>query len=457
MAYVPLPSYNPGNALDFSPVQNALSQIQQQSNVNRDFGLQQQASARADQQLDLQKQETASALKTQAAQYENLTHQILGSTAQGALSVQDANARAAIANGIVSGHPEMASKLQQYGIDAKNPDSVLNFFANYGQNPLDIASKKAQIAQAQQATAASQQQMQIARAPEPVVVGTGLTGNRYATRNPLTGELTPLPESVGGGNSADASVKSIGDSIISGKQPPVLTGLGQGKTAAAVKAYLADQGFDLTKANLDWESAHKQVLSLNGPQMVRYAGLTKSVVNTIDEVNNLAKEMNNSGLTAFNAAKLATLVNTAGNTKEGQLASKYLAAVNTLKEEFANLAQGGYAPTEAAWGLANSQINANYGVDQLNSSLNEVQRLLNYRLNGIPNMGTLGPGAANRYVGNGQAAESAHGAAPAVAPPASAVAPDPEIDPSKVPAGKTFTFRGHTLRALGNGQFEQVQ
>ena len=42
--------------------------------------------------------------------------------------------------------------------------------------------------------------------------------------------------------------------------------------------------------------------------------------------------------------------------------------MNTLKEEFANLAQGGYAPTEAAWGLANSQINANYGVDQLKSS-----------------------------------------------------------------------------------------
>jgi len=54
-----------------------------------------------------------------------------------------------------------------------------------------------------------------------------------------------------------------------------------------------------------------------------------------------------------------------------------------LKEEFANLANGGYAPTEAAWSLANSQINANYGVDQLKASLTEVRRLIGYRVNSI--------------------------------------------------------------------------
>lgn len=413
MAYYPLPAYNPGNALDFSPVQNALSQVTQQNNANRQYGLEQQQSQRADQELALRKQETASALKTQAAQYENLTHQILASTAQGALSVQDPNARASIANGIVSGHPEMSNQLQQYGVDPKNPDGVLKFFANYGQNPLENQLKQAQIAQAQTATAA-------AGAPQPVIVGTDVFGSKYANRNPLTGELKPLDESIAGSSVGNDMVKNLADGIASGQQPPVV-GQGQGtgaKINAAVKSELQRRGFDLTKANLEYEAAHKQVLSLNGPQMVRYKGLTDSVINTINDVNDLSSQLGNSGITGLNAAKLAALTNTAGNTPQGQLATKYLTAVNTLKEEFANLAQGGYAPTEAAWDLANKQINANFGVDQLQSSLKEIQRLLNYRLQAIPNMGSLGPGVANRYVGNAPPPQIG-GAQPAAASQAS--------------------------------------
>ena len=61
---------------------------------------------------------------------------------------------------------------------------------------------------------------------------------------------------------------------------------------------------------------------------------------------------------------------------EGQLVARYIGAVNTLKEEFSNLAQGGYAPTEATWKLANDQINGDYGVKQLGASLDEIQRLV---------------------------------------------------------------------------------
>lgn len=136
--------------------------------------------------------------------------------------------------------------------------------------------------------------------------------------------------------------------------------------------------------------------------MVRYAGLANSVVNTIDEVKNLSEEMGNSGVPLFNKVKMATYIQAEGNSANGQLAARYMAATNTLKEEFANLSQGGYAPTEAAWGLANQQINGNYGVKELGASLDEVQRLIKYRLNGIPNFNTLGPAAKdNRYFGQG--------------------------------------------------------
>src|ERR1700691_1239762 len=121
-----------------------------------------------------------------------------------------------------------------------------------------------------------------------------------------------------------------------------------------------------------------------------------------------------SGIPALNAAELAAYIQTQGNSPNGQLATNYMTAVGTLKEEFANLANGGYAPTEPAWKLADQQINANYGVKQLASSLNEIQRLIKYRLNAMPGMNTVGPGAANSYLpgsGGGQGAvPPAHGA-----------------------------------------------
>jgi hypothetical protein len=212
----------------------------------------------------------------------------------------------------------------------------------------------------------------------------------------------------GTGEGGKTAAQEIADAIAEGKQPPTTTGLY--KQGAAVKAQLARKGFDLTNANLEWQAAQKQVQSLNGPQMTRYAGLAKSVVNTIDEVKGLSEKMQNSGIPMLNAAKIQEYIQLQGNSEKGQLAAKYLAGVNTLKEEFANLAQGGYAPTEAAWKLAEQQINGNYGVQQLSASLTEVQRLIRYRLQGIPNFQTLGPDAPNRYKPDGGGGGTGHGA-----------------------------------------------
>jgi hypothetical protein len=202
----------------------------------------------------------------------------------------------------------------------------------------------------------------------------------------------------GGGQSAEPQLtgpQKIGQAIIDGEQPPVLTGLY--RQAPQVRSYLADKGFDLTSAQLQWTRAQKQIQALNGPQMERFVGLAESVNNTIDEAKALAQQFKNSGIAPLNHLKLVSLINTAGNTPEGQLATKYVTAIGTLKEEFANLAQGGYAPTESVWALANKQINENYGVDQLSASLSEIQRLVRYRLKAIPNIDTLGPNAPNRY------------------------------------------------------------
>lgn len=176
----------------------------------------------------------------------------------------------------------------------------------------------------------------------------------------------------------------MGQSLVDGTQAPsLISAYGGARNKAITAAKRIDPNFDANKAEIDYQAAKKWVAAMNSTQMVRYQGLAGSVVNTIQNVEDLAAQMKNSGVPALNAAKIAAYIQTEGNSPKGQLASQYLAAVNTLKEEFANLANGGYAPTDAAWSLANSQINGNYGVDQLTASLEEVQRLINYRLNSI--------------------------------------------------------------------------
>lgn len=201
-------------------------------------------------------------------------------------------------------------------------------------------------------------------------------------------------------------ISQIADAIESGNQPPKTTGLyGKGPS---VRAELQRRKFNLAKADLEYKSAERQVLSLNGPQMERFRGLADSVSNTIDEVRELSKEMDLSGVKAANWVELQELMNVEGDSPAGQLATQYVTAINTLKEEFSNLAQGGYAPTESVWKLANDQINSNFGRKQLDAAVSEIQRLINYRIKAIPNFGTLGPGSSNRYVpGQGE---------PAVAP-----------------------------------------
>jgi hypothetical protein len=255
-------------------------------------------------------------------------------------------------------------------------------------------------------------------APQEVHAGTALL-------DPRTGqEIYRAPTSAQSRAPSPEVVDKIADGIASGRQPPSLTGLYG--MSGPVRASLQDRGFDLAKAQLEYKRAEKQVATLNGPQMTRFFGLASSVDKTIDEVRELAVQMDNIGIPMLNKANLQRYIQAQGNSENGQLATRYVTAVGTLKEEFANLAQGGYAPTEPVWELANKQINENYGVKQMNSSLDEIQRLIRYRVQAIPGASAVGPNAPDRYTGQTGAPPPASGSpgprsTGATAPPSAAV------------------------------------
>lgn len=211
---------------------------------------------------------------------------------------------------------------------------------------------------------------------------------------------------------AKDQIEEIVEAKATGMEPPTTTGL-YGKSAA-VLAGLQKRGFNQAQAIQEWDAAHKQIISQNGPQQIRYFGLASDVERNIDRVNELAAQMKQSGVPLLNRANLERLAQTRGNTPQGKLATRYLTAVGDLKEPFAQLANGGYAPTIPAWEQVNKQINADYGVEQLGASLDEIKRSVQYRTNAIKAQGGLPPGSTNRY-----------------APPAAAAAPAPASNTPK--------------------------
>lgn len=252
-------------------------------------------------------------------------------------------------------------------------------------------------------------------------------------------EQRKTAEAKTGGVDKAKTVDEIVEGIDKGTIPPDLKGLyGLG---GPVRAKLEEKGVDLTKRQLEWASAQAQMRTANSVQQTKFVTIANSVTNTIDEVHRLAEEMKLSGVPALNKARLATYIQAEGNSEKGQLAASYIGAVNTLKSEFANLENGGYAPTESTWTLANEQVNGDYGVKELGASLNEIKRLINFRIAAVPNLKEFGPGSANRYTGStGQ-----HGVEDA-APGAGAVAPKPGAPADFKP---TRTLNGRPIGVVG--------
>lgn len=155
--------------------------------------------------------------------------------------------------------------------------------------------------------------------------------------------------------------------------------------AEANKISIKETGksWNAQQAKLNYEAAKRHVSSMNAPQRQAFLGLASSVDQTIDEVKALSDELKQGGIQLWNKASRNTVLQLYGNTPQSETAVRYINALNTLKEEYAQLATGGYAPQEAAWKLANEQINKDLGMKDLNAAISESQRLIRFRIKGL--------------------------------------------------------------------------
>ena len=143
-----------------------------------------------------------------------------------------------------------------------------------------------------------------------------------------------------GGESPMQQAKEIGDAIMRGEQPPIISGFGMAKIAGPLKSYLAKQGYNLKNAELDYRATEKHLATLNGTQQTKLRQAVTFAFDSLSLVENLAKEWEGGGFPLLNKARLATAKSGALGTKAQQIATQLETQISDLTSELGTVYKG---------------------------------------------------------------------------------------------------------------------
>lgn len=200
--------------------------------------------------------------------------------------------------------------------------------------------------------------------------------------------VKPIPPASTTVNLTSATdAKSIADAIVAGDQPPDVKGLY--RLAGPVRAELAKQGYDMTKANLDWEATKKHLSTLNGAQQTRLRQAISTASDSLGVIEDLAKQWDGGKFPVLNRAALTAAVNGAMGPKAQQIATNLTAQITDVTSELGNVYMGGNSPTDHALSLAGKNLSADWTRDQLLNAIKLARTNLQIRNNSIVNSGAI--------------------------------------------------------------------
>jgi hypothetical protein len=337
MAYIPLPAYRTGPGINLEPVNAALDSIQQQNNQNRQFGLQQRASDRADQQLAFEQGQAK-----QAADRQNV--ELFGKRATAidqAFPVGDPRRAQAYQN-LISTHQKMfpGQTLTEEELDPANGPKLMAAQAGMYLDPRDSQAKdlalqetRAKInklnVEAQNGGEAYGKTGAIFLNPETGRYEAVQFGGRGQVKRTELGGLTPSKgvETVGDeliDKATGQPIRNVGANIAAGKSAAV-QGEAQGK--AAINLPLAENSAQRMIGAID------TLLSPNsGLERVTGTvyGRLPEWTNTSEEAKNAQSQIDyingNTFLQAYNDLRGAGAI----TEKEGEAAQ---AAYNRLRSQ----------------------------------------------------------------------------------------------------------------------------
>lgn len=184
--------------------------------------------------------------------------------------------------------------------------------------------------------------------------------------------------------------KLIGDAIINGKQSPIVSGFGMSKLAAPLRAYMAEKGYDLKQAELDFGAQKKFLSTLNGQQQLRLRQAITFTSDSLSIVEDLAKQWDGGKFPLLNRANLIAAKNGALGPKAQQIATKLDTQVADLTSELGTVYKGGNSSTDESLKLAAQNLNGAWSKEQLLSNLDLIRKNLAIRKNSIETSGVVG-------------------------------------------------------------------
>lgn len=183
------------------------------------------------------------------------------------------------------------------------------------------------------------------------------------------------------GAGEDPMATQIGDAIIRGEQAPTTTGLY--KHGAAVRAYLASQGYDMAAAALDYDATKKHLASMNSTQQLRLEQATSMVEQSLPKVEELADAWNAGGFPTLNSAQLTLALQGALGPEANSIATQLKAQIDDVTSELGTVYKGGNSSTDESLKLAHSQLNAEWSEQTLRDAIALIKTNIQYRKNSI--------------------------------------------------------------------------
>jgi hypothetical protein len=204
--------------------------------------------------------------------------------------------------------------------------------------------------------------------------------------------------SAGSGGGGDTDPNAIADGIIRGDLPPTTKGLY--RNAAAVLTSLSKKGYNLQRAETDWNAVQKHIQTLNGSQQTRLNQAISTASDSLDKIDGLYSEWQKlaptSGIKILNRASLATAKQLPG--RAGAVAQALDAQIADLTSELGNVYMGGNSPTDHALGLAKQNLSSDWNDVTFREALKQARANLNIRRNSIINSGVVGATPGSIYV-----------------------------------------------------------
>jgi len=183
----------------------------------------------------------------------------------------------------------------------------------------------------------------------------------------------------------DDVANQIADAIVSGQQPPEMKGLY--RYGGPVRAALAARGYDMTKANADWQAVQKWVATANGSQQVRMRQAANTAYESLDVVDELSatlsKQIPRGSVKVLNRAAVVLAQNGAFGPEAQSTATNLVAQITDITSELGNVYMGGNSPTDHALKLAQQNLSGDWSEKQLRDATALARTNLRIRLNSM--------------------------------------------------------------------------